>query len=265
MSLFNYALRNIEEVVPWGDSLHWFGLTDGVYFMKVGEQTLFESSEEALQLWKKEYPSIDLSQHFVDYQVVRLYEDMLDILPSILEPLPHNVFDLISSPEREKHWYSQLHNQYDRADESNNEWFDAYYEVTGWWGARHLSTMHLCNAPKIVFWRVDNQIYIRWDNTENIDDGVAVWTATTGQISMTVDEFLNELHLFHNRLMNDMKERVERISTNNPIPQVKIDIPRLIEEQKERERSLDLFLQQPAQATNWERIIDLHQFILKQF
>ena len=82
---------------------------------------------------------------------------------------------------------------------------------------------------------------------------------------MTVDEFLNELHLFHNRLMNDMKERVERISTNNPIPQVKIDIPRLIEEQKERERSLDLFLQQPAQATNWERIIDLHQFILKQF
>lgn len=47
--LFDFTLVPLDEIEPWGKpgqlSLHWFGLTDGYYWMDVGSSTLFEYSE----------------------------------------------------------------------------------------------------------------------------------------------------------------------------------------------------------------------------
>jgi hypothetical protein len=75
---FGFQLEPLEKFEPWGEgddrTLHWFGLTSGTYWIEVGEQRLFESvgfeggSPECL-----------------DYQVARLHEDVLAIVPRVLE------------------------------------------------------------------------------------------------------------------------------------------------------------------------------------
>jgi hypothetical protein len=49
--LIDFTLLPIAMVQPWGRpdnlSLHWFGLTDGQYWIEVSENKLFEYSEFA--------------------------------------------------------------------------------------------------------------------------------------------------------------------------------------------------------------------------
>lgn len=91
MTLVNFNLVPIEEVQPWGRagsySLSWFGLTDGQYSIHVGDSTLFEYSEHA---------RAGGTTRYCDYQVVRLYEDLMDMLPHILEPVPPSLAPYLS-------------------------------------------------------------------------------------------------------------------------------------------------------------------------
>lgn len=47
MSLFEFKLKKLPDVLPWGEEpdfyLHWFGLTDGIYYMNVGNEQLFRA------------------------------------------------------------------------------------------------------------------------------------------------------------------------------------------------------------------------------
>ncbi len=47
----NFRLQELEKVMPFGKephlSLHWFGLTDGLLWIDVGTQTIYEYSEAA--------------------------------------------------------------------------------------------------------------------------------------------------------------------------------------------------------------------------
>jgi hypothetical protein len=53
--LFNFVLCPLEEITPWGNedqySLSWFGLTEGGYWLQVGEDQLFRYSGDILNKW----------------------------------------------------------------------------------------------------------------------------------------------------------------------------------------------------------------------
>lgn len=102
MALFEFDLADIEDIVPWGtapkQSLSWFGLTDGVYHMDVHGKQLFRYSDEIRAHWKFQYSELK-DTPFVDYQVVRLWEDLLEMLPDILNPIPDKLFHLIETHE----------------------------------------------------------------------------------------------------------------------------------------------------------------------
>jgi hypothetical protein len=89
--LFNFQLRPIEEVAPWDQegeySLSWFGLTDGWYWLDCDGHELFRYSDAIIESWKYEgrQPAVPPC---VDYQVVRLWGDILQILPDVLSPVP---------------------------------------------------------------------------------------------------------------------------------------------------------------------------------
>src|ERR1700759_5537644 len=89
--LFNFELTPLQDVTPWGAdgnrSLHWFGLTDGHYWINVGDHRLFEYSDAARK---------DGAPAYCSYQVVRLLEDILDIAPYVLEPVPGDLVACIS-------------------------------------------------------------------------------------------------------------------------------------------------------------------------
>lgn len=53
--LFNFWLRPLADVAPWVSEneqrLHWFGLTDGCYWLDVGKDTLFQYTDAISHHW----------------------------------------------------------------------------------------------------------------------------------------------------------------------------------------------------------------------
>lgn len=87
--IFEFQLNPIEDIQPWGEfpnlSLHWFGFTDGKYRLKVGAEYLLNYSAEYTKYCIEKFPEYSFNTTFVEYQVVRLWEDILEMLPAILK------------------------------------------------------------------------------------------------------------------------------------------------------------------------------------
>ncbi len=265
MSLFEFQLKDLKDVLPWGNEpdlyLHWFGLTDGIYYLNVGNDQLFRASESILRYWCKQSNSIDLAQPYVDYQVVRLYEDLLEILPDILSPIPSVVNSLVETTLSQKRWDSGL-NWYFDSDE-NDELDDLYIQATEWWQFRKLSTLHLTQGPDIWLWRIKDTIRIRWDNELKDIEGIQPWSSISGQYDLTVATFLQEVESFHKRLMGEMGKRIDILLKNNPIPNIKIDFQGLIKEHGERKNSLKEALKREPRKIDWDMVTKSNEKLIR--
>lgn len=236
MALFEIKLKDLKDVDPWGTlenlSLHWFGLTDGFFFMNVGNEKLFCLSEEVLKqnLGLEKIPD---NGFYIDYPVVRPYEDILEILPNILQEVPEDVFSYIGTHEKQ---YA--------------------FEDMDWLRCRTLSASHLLFPPTIIFLNHKDKIIIRWNNKNNIEDGIPVWSAVFGEIDMPVNEFISEVQKFHDELMLQMQKRIEVLLADNPLPHVKIDLNGLQREHMERRKSLEIALNGRVKIQDWDEVRD---------
>jgi hypothetical protein len=249
--LLNFTLVPIESIVPWGEpgnlSLSWFGLTDSEYWIEAGDASLFEYSAYARETGAHRY---------CDYQVVRLYEDILDMLPSILDQVPAHLVQYMTGDFaqsfREKYgtWCEE---HFELLDE------DQYWQIAEsantWIGARHLDSGYLRPSMNLFIWSDATHVHLEWDNSDVHIDGEMAWTAICGQFSLTREEFLAEIESFHHRLMDQMAARVEQVVKGALSPQVRIDMPGLIAEHEQRTGSLNraLAIQSP---TNWSEVED---------
>ena len=88
MLRFLFKLRDIDKIEPSGEpgnqSLSWFGLTDGAYCIETSAGRLLEHTG-----------TIDpsLGQPWCEYQVVRLFEDLITIWPKVYEAVPADICD----------------------------------------------------------------------------------------------------------------------------------------------------------------------------
>lgn len=259
MALFEFKLKPLQEVVPWGEkpdlNLHWFGLTDGIYYMNVGGEQLFRSSIEILNHWKKKHPDLDVNQPHVDYQVVRLYEDLLERLTDILQPIPTELQTYVISHQSQDDWEKELWKIYNSTEDEGIE--SLYYLATEWWNrCRGLSTMHLNHGQNIWLWRTGDTVHIRWINESIEINGIQPWTAVKGDFKLNVDEFQKEVQIFHNRLIEEMGQRIEELKTKNPIPHINIDIPSLEKEHEERKYSLEKALNSEPCVYDWSEVVE---------
>jgi hypothetical protein len=265
MALFEFQLKPLEKMTPWGNQpeldLHWFGLTEGIYYLNVGNEQLFRFSKEIIQHWRKQYPELNGLEHYVDYQVIRLYEDVLKILPDVLNPIPAEANCLIETPSVQKKWIADLTKVLEADDD--DELYDTCYKVTDWWTYRHLSNMHLNHGPDIWFFRVDDTIHIRWCNDEKKIDGIQPWATVIGDWQLPVAQFIKELESFHNRLMNEMGNRIEILRTNNPVPHIKVDIDNLMKEHEQRMKPLETVLTSTPRAVNWNEVISTNKTLIQ--
>jgi hypothetical protein len=95
---FRFALTPLDRVRSWGGEdrvLHWFGLTDGWYWIELGDQELLRYTPETLRLFRRD----DLGpQHpYVDYYVVRLWEDLIGLTPTVMQPVPDDLAQFIGT------------------------------------------------------------------------------------------------------------------------------------------------------------------------
>lgn len=235
MPLFEFELANIDGIVPWGtppnQNLHWFGLTDGCYHMDVHGNKLFQYSEEILAHWKAK--NHDLKNcFFVDYQVARFWEDVLEILPTILNPIPDELHRLIATPEVQAAYEARMESSID--DTAEEEEIELFILATDWIRCRYFRSLHLVEGPSIFIFRHRDEITIRWDNEGKCIDGIKVWSNQKGEERFSIASFVMEVRSFHERLMEAMDSRLAAMLNDNPIPSVNVDMIALADDHRER-------------------------------
>ncbi|MFC5474883.1 DUF5984 family protein [Paraherbaspirillum soli] len=256
MPLFEFDLTKLEEVAPWGtppnQTLHWFGLTDGVYHLDVKGKQLFRYSAEIIAHWQKQDPQA-ANTPFVNYQVVRLWEDLFDLLADVLEPIPDALFQFIETPDSQKSFENKIQTLI--GDDESDERIELYFEACEWIRLRQLDSMHLVEGPRIWMFRHKDEIIIRWDHQERRIDGIQPWAEIKGEEKYSVAVFIAEVISFHERLMNAMEARVDCVVRGNSIPDVSIDLVALANEHRERKGWLVRALNRPPKKLDPDRVL----------
>jgi hypothetical protein len=247
--LFNFTLLPLEEIRPWGGpgdlSLHWFGLTDGRYWIQVGASTLLEYSRSAQEQGVS---------RFCEYQVARLYEDVIEVAAHALEPVPEDLIPHISGAGRKrtlKRMSAWCNKNAERDDHSDYSTVDA---ACVWIGQRELDTAYLAPSADTVLWSDESMVHIEWDHPDKLVEGAAAWSAPFGSYSLTRSDFLAECLSLHERLMTEMSERIERTVSGAFPPEVRLDAEELLREHERRRRlSMSDLVRLPA-STDWPAV-----------
>ena len=263
--LFNFELMPIDGIEPWIDPslenakhLSWFGLTDGTYWLDVGDAKLFHYTPATLNHWAIVYPEGGVGEH-VGYQVVRLWEDVLSMLHTVLESVPEDLARHVHSGgvwatrATWNHWRDKV---YAWAEEKDDDAWDLFMLASVWWAERSLDSGHLRASPGLWFWREADTVFVRWDNRGILLDGLPVWSAEAGEISMTADAFLEEVRSFDERLISAMAERVDA-ARNWLRPEIRLDWDSLNAEHQQRATAFrDVLTHPPLSAfpTNWDAV-----------
>lgn len=249
--LFNFNLRPLDQVSLWGGpgkrSLHWFGLTDGEYWIDAGAERLFEHAEGFSR--KHE------GHRHLDYFVVRLHEDLLEILPKALEPVPPDLVQYISG-ERGRSWNARLSEWSDSAIDvlGDDLYWKIYEGASGWIWERDLNLSYLSHCPELRIWSAPELVHIEWNGWGVLVDGEAVWSASTGSFDLPRARFEAEVRDFDARLMQQMAQRVE-LMQHGPINRdLEIDLVGLEREQGERSHKLDAAFAAVSDTRNWQAV-----------
>jgi hypothetical protein len=247
--LFNFLLTPLKDVQPWGKpdrlSLSWFGLTDGEYWIAAGEGVLFEYSEHARN---------GGAHRYCDYQVARLYEDVIDMLPTVLEPIPTELTQYMSG-DTAVTWNQRFSSWCDRSIDMLDE--DRYWKLIDaartWSSQRYLDSLYLRPSSSINIWSDTEYVHFEWDNRDKFFEGKPAWTATRGHFQLSRTAYLQEVRSFHDRLMHQMSERVRQVLDGALSSHIHVDIPGLVKEHEQRCMMLDTALRNP-QPTNWNEV-----------
>ena len=254
--LFQFELKPLDQIQPWGGpenpNLHWFGLTDGEYWIQAGEHTLFEYSNTAQAKLG--------GSRFCDYQVVRLYEDVIELAPYALEPVPEALQRYIAVDESRpwSHYWTKWCRWLDASDVSDD--IMALLDSAGpLMGCRTLDSLYLTPSTNIVIWSNQDVVHIQWDNRDKRIEDCQAWSAQIGCWQLTHAEFMDEVRSFHDRLMEQMAERVSQVAAGALARNVRVDLEGLQREQQTRSLPIERNLGRPAPPTDWPLVISAIQ------
>jgi len=260
--MFNFKLDPVDQITPWGEppdlKLHWFGLTSGTYFIQADQAQLLRYSDECCARLAAGRPEPSRTP-YVDYFVVRLYEDIFDILPHVLEPIPIQFTELARNTLCLQ-WREECRKWIEAQPERDEFAWDRYYDSVGWIGKRSLDTAYLSPDARIWFWRFGDTITVEWDNRDKYFEEVPAWAAQQGSYLLSVEQFLEEITAFGRAFIEAMGRRVTEIGRSWSRPDVLIDRRQLVEEQQRRETERVKQVLIPAQ-TDWSAVTNALSFI----
>lgn len=138
-----------------------------------------------------------------------------------------------------------------RDDEAS---WDLVYEAFLWWSERKWDAGYLRHPPAVWLWTQGDTFHLRWDNRNVLLEGLPVWDATFGEITMPVTAFIEEVRSFDARLMAAMAERVVAVCAGGLRPDIQIDLDGLVKEQQDRSTWLENALTRTEQKTDWDKV-----------
>jgi len=258
---FHFQLASLESVTTWSSdgnlSLHWFGLTDGWFWVDLGDGAeLFHYTDAIREHLATLYPASKPSTlPYEDYQICRYWEDLLDLTPAVLDPLPDDMAAWVADAAAWQRWQDAATQwRQERDDEDGWDNWDTYDQAVRWWSDRTWAAFHLTHPPNIYLWRVGDTVHVRWDNRAIAVDGVPVWEAQAGEIALSVADFVGALRSFDAHFIAAMDERVAAVCAHWSRPEIALDIPALESEQVKRAEMIEYAFRAPAPAYSWDEV-----------
>lgn len=258
----NFKLQDLNHVILWGEkphrNIHWFGLTDGLLWIDVGDQTIYEYSEAALKYWGSD-------EKYNDYQIVRFLEDFFGIFRYVGESIPEELYSDLDEFVDKSHAWKVLHD--DDGDEQFDEfYFDQYCELNQWHADRSFDSGHLVGGPYISCFRCGEKLKIMWESNYLLEDGSSIWTSPKGSWEIPYEEFVTAVTAFWGEFAEAMDEQV-KAAVEKEWDGVELDKKRLIAENEERKQRFlkDLsYLQKTPIKTEWEKILSLYAKMMQE-
>ncbi len=263
---FEFELCPVGEIEPWVDGqgrdphLSWFGFSFGYYRIKVGSEYLLNYSDRIRAHWAEEYPASS-NGPFVDYPVVRLWEDVFDILPDVLRPVPKPISSFLKQDRSVISAYCERVWEWEKTQDETampkHRMSDIVEAAVDWIGCRTLDTGYLTPASHIWMWSSDETVNIAWDNRGLEVDGIPAWSSQRGNHCLQRKDFLAAVRSFNDRFIQQMANRVTEICETWENPEVRVDFEGLKSEQVDRAEWLERSLERgPLFTRPWDAVID---------
>ncbi|MEV6394662.1 DUF5984 family protein [Streptomyces sp. NPDC051907] len=221
---FRFGLTPLDKVRPWGGEqpvLHWFGLTAGWYCIDLDGHEVLRYSERSVRELRD---SSDGSRPhpYVDYFVVRLWEDVLALVSDAMEPVPQDLLGVAADHSPDWTWLDAP---------------EAEAALT-WHGAGYLYTDYLRVAPDVRCWRTvvgeDDTVTVAWEHEADPEGVIEFAGPQTGRVTMPTGEFLAAVTELDRALLAAMDERISELEQSGPLPGVHVDVEQLRREQRDR-------------------------------
>lgn len=253
----NFQLQELDKIVPWGQepylSLHWFGLTDGLLWIHVGAQTIYEYTEEAMNYFGN-------NERYNDYQISRFLEDFFETFRYVGESIPEELYHSLDEFDAKIEKWKECHIEED--DEVFDKfYFDEYCELGEWRWDRTLDSGHLVGGPHIGFFRCGEKIKILWESNFELDTGNSIWTSPEGSFEMPYDEFVLSVKDFFDLFFIAMDKQVEN-AVMKEWGSISLDKQKLLKEHGERKSDFSKkigFLENTNANTDWNKVMMLYK------
>jgi len=239
-----FQMNDIGKVPPWGKPgeyrLHWYGLTFGRFWIETASGNPLEYTSALQRAWS-------LPSKTPDYFVARLFEDLLSMLPLVLESVPADIAEIVAKPM----WRTNAEQWRDSAEDESR--WDLWYSATQWWHARTLDLGYLLHAPELAFWRVGNEVFLQW-KADKKENGVPVWVLSEGKACIGATFFEDGVLRFGKELLGSMEKKVRLIQQNGwERTDCVLDVEELAKEQMARRESLN-DASHKHQETDWQQV-----------
>ena len=252
----NFELKNINDIKPWGDTIHWFALTDGTLYIQVGDEKIYEYSDFARDFFK--------CDKYNDYYLARFVTDFTDLFRFIREPIPKILYDNIDKFEDMTDLWKNMY--IDKTDDIFDEFYFGEYDtlVEWYYMQRTLDSGHLTGGPDISFFRYGDKIKILWKSYDDaiLENGQNIWTSPNGIYEMSWNDFIKEVENFFRKFRRKMDFRTAVICKNG-LSHAKIDIKNLLYNHDNNivgfRQRLQLLFSDDYEKTDFDSILFLYE------
>ncbi|MBI9062917.1 MAG: hypothetical protein JEZ14_13120 [Marinilabiliaceae bacterium] len=256
----NFRLKSIDKIEPVGTELKiyisWFWLTDAELWIALGDDNIYEYSQEALAYFE------DKPSRYNDYPLVRFIEDFTKLFEQISESVPGELYELTPNLKQFVSNTKEWLDIYDTEEEEISDfYFEEYYNIMSWTYARSFDSGHLVGGPRFTFFRCEDKIRIIWETESQLENGIELWTAKNGSIELDYFYFIEQVKSFSQRFFSQMEKQVN-LAVMKDWGKVQIDKNRLVEEHNERKEDFDrkiAYLENGSTLnTDWKLIKSLY-------
>lgn len=243
---FNYSFKPLDVLIrelKENNHINWFYLTDGCYNIEFNDVKLFEYTDTIV----KENNMISNS---LDYYVIRIVEDIFEVLLNTLNPMPEDIFEFVNTIEKRKKIELIIEEALRNVSYEEYEKSLVLFKIVS---PGCIDTAYLKPGFDNYFFHINDDLYIFYD-CETEDN---IWTANKGIIKVNYNDFVNEFKLFVNNFMNDMEKRIDEVCSL-----LKEDLIDLKKEHRERLSNFDDMFKKIESGYNvefdeWDNIIKL--------